>query len=271
MDKVLRERAITAFFFVIIVLAALLSGNQATIVFLSLILMLSTYEIGKMSLKKGKIIRVIALINLLVFYILNYFHYTDVLFYICLAGVGVHIYLLFNVFKNNVSRLHFFSKNLLFVYPLFAFLSIIPVFQSSNEAHYLLLILLLLIWVCDTAAYLTGRKFGKRKLFERVSPKKTWEGFFGSLLFTPLLSLLIPVLFANVFEIMTPFAWVLTGIMVAIFGTLGDLYQSQIKRIYGVKDSGKIMPGHGGIWDRFDSFIFLLPFYSLLLTISMDL
>jgi phosphatidate cytidylyltransferase len=270
MDKVLKERAITAFFFVIIVLAALLSGNQSTIIFVGIILMLSTYEIARMSIKKGKVIRIIALLNLVIFYLLNYWEHPQLFFYIATGAVIIHLYLLYNVFKNNVGNLHFFSKNLLFLYPLLAFLSYVPVFQNSENAHYLLLILLLLIWVCDTAAYLTGRKLGKKKLFERVSPKKTVEGFFGSLLFTPLLSLFIPVLFPGIFEIMTPFSWVMTGLMVAIFGTLGDLYQSQIKRIYGVKDSGKIMPGHGGIWDRFDSFIFLLPFYSLILQITMD-
>ena len=270
MDQVLRERAVTAFFFVLIVLFALLSGNQSTTIFLSIVLMLSTYEIGRMSIKKGKILRFFAVFNLITLFLMTYYHNITLYLYITLLAVATHFFLIFQVFKSNITKLQYFSKNLLFLYPLLAFLSFIPVLQNNEKAHLMLLVLLLLIWVCDSAAYLVGRKLGKRKLFERVSPKKTMEGFFGSLLFTPLFALLVPVFFTDIFDLLTPFSWILVGLMVAVFGTLGDLYQSQVKRIYGVKDSGKIMPGHGGIWDRFDSFIFLLPFYSLLLQIVLD-
>jgi phosphatidate cytidylyltransferase len=261
LDKVLRQRAVTALIFVSIVVATLLSGKLGTTIFLALVLMLTTYEISKMSVKKGVIARFSATVNLFILVLCMYTIKGEVYFYISLSAILLHLVFSYFVFKSKISELTFSTKYLWLAYPLLAFLSFIPILQSIDKANFLLLILLLLIWVCDTAAYLVGRKLGKRKLFERVSPKKTWEGAYGSLIFTPLLAMLVPLIFVDVFDL-TSIDWAIIGVGVAILGTMGDLYQSQIKRIFEVKDSGKIMPGHGGIWDRFDSFVFLLPFYS---------
>lgn len=121
--------------------------------------------------------------------------------------------------------------------------------------------LLLLIWTNDTMAYFVGSKLGRRKLFERISPKKTWEGTIGggicAVLVAWLLSLYIPDF--------TRTQWLALAVVAAIFGTLGDLVESMLKRSVGVKDSGNLLPGHGGLLDRFDAFIFTLPFYWLTL------
>lgn len=120
----------------------------------------------------------------------------------------------------------------------------------------------ILIWVYDTGAYLSGKFFGKHKLFERISPKKTWEGVIGG----GLISLTIAV-FVNAyfFPVLDQLQWAIVSIIIVAFGTLGDLIESLVKRNAHVKDSGNIMPGHGGMLDRFDSALFAAPFYWLFL------
>ena len=118
--------------------------------------------------------------------------------------------------------------------------------------------LFLLLWANDTFAYLTGRMFGKTKLIERVSPNKTWEGTIGGIVFT------IGVGFLFAFVIPTsypPLFWIVSAIIVAPCAIVGDLLESLLKRSLNIKDSGTIMPGHGGILDRFDSTLFTIPFF----------
>jgi len=116
--------------------------------------------------------------------------------------------------------------------------------------------LLVLVWTNDTLAYLVGSRFGKTKLFERISPKKTWEGTIGGILGTIGmawgLSQYVPDF--------SPAQWLTLSVVVSIFGTLGDLVESMLKRSAGAKDSGALFPGHGGFLDRFDAFLFMLPF-----------
>ncbi|HRI59733.1 MAG TPA: phosphatidate cytidylyltransferase, partial [Saprospiraceae bacterium] len=121
--------------------------------------------------------------------------------------------------------------------------------------------LLLLIWTNDTMAYFVGSQLGKRKLFERISPKKTWEGTIGGGLCTVLIAWGLSFLIKD----FTVTQWLALGAVAAVFGTLGDLVESMLKRSVGVKDSGNLLPGHGGLLDRFDAFIFALPFYWLTL------
>ena len=117
----------------------------------------------------------------------------------------------------------------------------------------------ILIWTNDTFAYIVGKSVGKTKLFESISPKKTIEGFIGGVIFAIIASVII----AKYYVQMPVYFWIIIAILVGIFGTIGDLVESKFKRIAGVKDSGKIMPGHGGILDRLDSVIFVAPYVFL--------
>ena len=144
----------------------------------------------------------------------------------------------------------------------FVFLLLIANYQEQFTPQ-LLLGGFILIWVNDSAAYFVGKNFGKQKLFPSVSPKKTVEGFLGGLFFACVSSYFI----ATYTETLGFTSWLILAIIVSVLGTLGDLIESKFKRQAGVKDSGVIMPGHGGLLDRLDSIIFAAPFIYLFLRI----
>lgn len=114
---------------------------------------------------------------------------------------------------------------------------------------------LYILWASDTGAYLAGRGFGKFKLFERISPKKTWEGSIGGLILSMITAFILSSYYA-----MPGLNWYIIAGLIVVAGTLGDLTESMFKRSIGVKDSGNIMPGHGGFLDRFDGLLLSIPF-----------
>jgi phosphatidate cytidylyltransferase len=131
-----------------------------------------------------------------------------------------------------------------------------PEMNYGFPSNSLLIGFFIIIWGNDTFAYLSGMAFGKHKLFERISPKKTWEGAIGGALFAIIASIVFSVFYPE----LNPFEWIGFAMIIIIFGTFGDLFESMIKRSFGLKDSGNIMPGHGGILDRFDSILMAVPF-----------
>lgn len=131
----------------------------------------------------------------------------------------------------------------------------------SNQTGQLLPLLgslFVLVWTNDTFAYITGRVLGRTKLFERISPNKTWEGTIGGIVFTCLVGFLFSIHSAN-FE--DTLFWIVGGFVVALGSIFGDLIESLFKRSLNIKDSGTLLPGHGGILDRFDAVIFATPFF----------
>jgi phosphatidate cytidylyltransferase len=125
----------------------------------------------------------------------------------------------------------------------------------------LLLGFFLILWIYDSGAYIFGSLFGKHKMLERVSPKKSWEGFAGG----TLVGLLIAYIISASFTEFSTFIWLLIGITIVIAGTAGDLIESMFKRNAGIKDSGNILPGHGGILDRFDAVLIAAPVVYILI------
>lgn len=123
----------------------------------------------------------------------------------------------------------------------------------------LALTMFVMIWLNDTGAYIVGCSIGRHKLFPRISPKKSWEGFFGGMLFAVVCGLVVHYLFGSWTVGMSVTALCCYGVIVSAFATWGDLVESMVKRAVGAKDSGKIMPGHGGILDRIDSLLLVAP------------
>ena len=144
----------------------------------------------------------------------------------------------------------------------FVFLILIANYYETYNSK-ILLGSFILVWVNDSFAYLVGKNFGKQKLFEKISPKKTVEGFLGGLFFSCVASYFI----TTFTETLDFTSWLILSIIISVFGTLGDLIESKFKRQANVKDSGIIMPGHGGLLDRLDSIIFAAPFIYLFLRI----
>jgi len=126
---------------------------------------------------------------------------------------------------------------------------------DGKYAPEILLGFFVLLWVNDSFAYLTGIMFGRHRLFERISPKKSWEGFIGGLICTIALSLLV----ARWFPILPFYHWMAVAAIIVVFGVYGDLIESLLKRSLNIKDSGRFLPGHGGILDRFDSVLLAAP------------
>ncbi|MBO4442416.1 MAG: phosphatidate cytidylyltransferase [Bacteroidaceae bacterium] len=119
--------------------------------------------------------------------------------------------------------------------------------------------LFVFLWCNDVGAYCTGCTIGKHKLFERISPKKTWEGSIGGAVFTMIAAFLLHTFLPDWYSFMPVWVWIGMALVVVVFGTWGDLIESLMKREMGIKDSGKILPGHGGMLDRFDSALLAIP------------
>lgn len=149
-------------------------------------------------------------------------------------------------------------------------LGLMSMYYTLADGKALLMIMFVMIWLNDTGAFLVGSMIGKHKLFPRISPKKSWEGFVGGVVFAILAGILGKILLPVYFESITLVGLAGLGLVVGIFATWGDLAESLIKRTLGVKDSGNILPGHGGILDRIDSLLLVVP-ASLLYLIAMAL
>jgi phosphatidate cytidylyltransferase len=138
----------------------------------------------------------------------------------------------------------------------FALLTVLAFIENQTYSYQKVLGCLFLLWASDTGAYFAGTKFGKTKLFERVSPKKSWEGTLGGLVSSMLVAFILSIYFTDL-EVSE---WFVIGIIIVVAGTYGDLVESLFKRSIQIKDSGSIIPGHGGFLDRFDGLLLSIPF-----------
>jgi len=145
----------------------------------------------------------------------------------------------------------------MFPYSAFSRTGLQPLFSFNNWEFSpgILIGFFLLLWSNDTGAYLVGSAIGKHRMMERISPKKSWEGFFGGLLLT----LIVARLLSGLLGVVDVKGWMIIAVIITVAGTYGDLIESMLKRSVGFKDSGNIMPGHGGFLDRFDSVVIAFP------------
>lgn len=188
--------------------------------------------------------------------------------YIILTLLAPVILLVFELFRKSiqpVSTIALLQFGLIYISIPFALLNLI--FARSDfftgNFPWILTGLFVVIWVNDTFAYLIGILMGKHKLFERISPKKTWEGTLGGLFF----SLIAGFLFHYFSNTLNLWQWIALSGLIAVAGDLGDLIESMMKRSFNIKDSGNFLPGHGGLLDRFDSLLIASPVAAIFLTL----
>lgn len=265
--KNLASRIVTGTVFVAVLIGGILYDQYSFLLVFSLITILTSYEfyglLNKTKITQANCSVVLNTLGSLLLFFSGYVtfsgNYNDFPAFVIYIGYFLVLFAseLFLKKKNPLHSLAYSALGQLYVALPFCLLSFLAFsYNSGNEYHYALVFaLFLFIWVNDSFAYLTGSILGKHRMFERVSPKKSWEGFIGGAVFT----IAVAVLYAQYHPLLSLFAWVGFAIILIVFGTLGDLIESLFKRTLGVKDSGKLLPGHGGILDRLDSVIFAIP------------
>ena len=258
------QRAITGILFVVIMGAALIFGPITYAILMTTIIVLSTLEFCKILCVSGyqPHTHLAIVVNVLAFVMGFFICYSGVDSRILLSLVGlIWVIFLFELFGKNQSPALVIANTLIciiYVGMPFALFNLL-VFKGDTYDFWPIICLFSLAWINDTGAYLCGITMGRHKLYERISPKKTIEGFVGGVVFTVVGSWLIHYLSGT--EL-----WfcILCGLIVSILGTCGDLIESMFKRSVNIKDSGNVLPGHGGILDRFDAIMFSAPLVSLL-------
>lgn len=276
----MKTRAITGFFFVIVMVASNLLGQYVFSAFYLVLSLFCLYEFyglvkqhtAQPNIAMGLLNGVLLFAAFTLIAWANHYSLPDLhnhlgyslLFIVPLTLGGIFITELFRNIENPFNNIAFTIIGIILTIVPFIFFQAIAYLHGDFNFHYPLAFLIML-WGNDTGAYLSGRAFGKHKLFERHSPKKTWEGFIGGVLISAGIALII----SHFYTEMPWFQWVIMAVIIGTFGTMGDLVESMFKRSINVKDSGGILPGHGGLLDRFDGLFIAVPVvYTYLYLIS---
>ncbi len=252
-------RALSGAVYVLLLIGATLYSPYSFLLLFGVLLLFSVVEFCKLIHLKPIAPIIIATIVYILFNLNNSVKTNEIL--LLIASLLVSFRCLYFLFEKHSKALDQNSKYVFLIgyllLPIIIFTKIPFLFNTYHPE--IIISILVIIWTNDTFAYLVGMSIGKNKLFERVSPKKTIEGFIGGVLFACISGVLLAYFYLNASII----HWLIIALLTGIFGTLGDLIESKFKRIAGVKDSGTIMPGHGGFLDRLDSIIFVAPFIYL--------
>lgn len=267
MKSNLLQRSITGVIFVAVLVGCILGGPISFTILFALISALTINEFGNIVGRNGEIqINKPICILAGVFLFLG-FGYNGVVpgsVEIFIPYLFLIMYLLISELykkkKNPVSNWAYAMMSQMYIALSFAMLNVLAYHTdgTASVSQYnpiLPLSIFIFNWVNDTGAYCTGMLFGKHRLFERISPKKSWEGSIGGAAFSTVAALIM----AHFFPFMGTGTWIGLGLVTVIFGTWGDLTESLLKRTLGIKDSGNILPGHGGMLDRFDSTLMAVP------------
>lgn len=257
--KELIVRAISGVFYISIIVFAMFASREWFLVLFFLLGLITIYEFQKLVKLKSYISYL--LFALLMFFLSYRDFDTDGIYLFALLSIFVNLILLKDLLFERKIPMFADKKYVTLIFYLisgFVFLTLIP---RRIEGDWIVIGLFILIWANDSFAYLIGKNFGKHKLLERISPKKTVEGLIGGFAGSVLAGFLI----FHYTRSLNLQSWLIMSVAVSVFGTIGDLIQSKFKRQAGVKDSGSLMPGHGGIYDRLDSVIYISPLiYALL-------
>jgi len=258
----MKTRAVTSFFFVITILLSVFMGHYVFSAFYLLLSVFCLREFYRIFRKSGmKPNMQSGILNCIVVYIIlgliayqNSLFYHKLIFLLTLTISALFIQELFRKSETPFGNIALTLGGLVYVCLPFTFFHALAFIQGDFNFHYPLAFMLLL-WGNDTGAYLFGIKFGRTKLFEKHSPKKTWEGFFGGVFTSGLVAGIISYFYKD----LPWYHWLIVSVLICVFGTMGDLIESMFKRSIHVKDSGEILPGHGGLLDRFDGLLIAAP------------
>lgn len=268
-------RTLTGAIYVIVVLVGILSGKFISSALFLLVLIFTLNEFYRLC-KNGEIkpqvipgITISVLIYTILFLVNHHFIGNKILLAIIPMLILIPIIEIVRNKSNPVQNIAFTILGIVYVaIPFSVFNSILIPYFNRPELYTpeLLIGLMIIIWSSDSGAYIFGRLLGKHKLIERISPNKTWEGAIGG----TILSILISILYFHFFKSFNIAQVVLISFFTIVAGTYGDLAESMIKRNFNVKDSGKVLPGHGGLLDRFDSMLFAAPVYFVFIYLILN-
>ena len=291
------KRSLSGAVYIILLIASILYSTESFILLFGVFLVIAAYEFCALVQLKKIIPLLLVFVSYTVIALLSYYRLETEWYLneslgintrldvdiqllntiLLLITLFVSIKCIVFLFDDKVQSITTVSKYLYLVgYIILPFVFITKISFGIKDYNPKIIIgLFIIIWTNDTFAYIVGKSIGKTKLFERISPKKTIEGFVGGVVFAVLAGYLISKLYIKPnpsFSDKSILIWTIIALLAGVFGTIGDLIESKFKRIAGVKDSGKIMPGHGGILDRLDSVIFVAPivflFYQILNYVS---
>ena len=266
------QRAITGIIFVGVLIGCILGGPISFTLLFALITALTIHEFGVIISKQPDVEinkPICMLAGVFLFFGFAYLGVMPGQTEILIPYLFLIIYLLVSELylkkKNPLNNWAYAMMSQIYIALSFAMLNVLANHSIGNEGELsnyqvqynpiLPLSIFIFTWINDTGAYCTGMLFGKHRLFERISPKKSWEGSIGGGVF----SIIAAIVMAHYFPFMPISIWIGLALTVVIFGTLGDLTESLLKRTIGIKDSGNILPGHGGMLDRFDSTLMAVP------------
>ena len=267
MNSNLIKRSVTGLLFVVILVGAIVSHPLAFVALFSLVSAYSTFELAGLLNNTGQVVINRAIASLASFYLFIAFagftyNLASAVVFIPYLGIILYLFVseLYLNRANPIGNLGATALTQIYIGLPFALINTLAF--VTNEAtleptyYYILpLSLFVFLWVSDSGAYLVGSLIGKRKLFERISPNKSWEGSIGGGVF----AVIAAVILSHFFTFLSVPQWIGFALIVVVFGTWGDLTESLMKRQLQIKDSGNILPGHGGFLDRFDSTILAIP------------
>ena len=255
-------RTLSGFFFVVLILGSLLLHQLAFLGVFAVIAGWSVHEFHKLTNHQQDVTvnSWIGVIGAVIMFSSSFLYASGIIRYPIFSVYGLYVVfvLISELFLKKPNPFHnwaYFILGQIFIALPFSLLPFVAFIDHSIYKPLILIAVFVTIWVNDSFAYLFGITLGKHRLFERVSPKKSWEGFFGG----ALAALVSGYVFSRFIPEISLIQWFIFSEIVVIFGTFGDLIESLMKRTVQVKDSGNAIPGHGGLLDRFDSMLLAAP------------
>lgn len=264
----LTQRLITAFFGAAVIVASILYGPWTYFALFFFICLVTLREFYALAGLDGMVVQktfgtfsglVIFSLSFLIEYDKISYRYYFLIFPLVSCVYMIKLYKKFE--RKPFTNIAYTFLGVFYVAVPFALLNI-ATFENHQYDYQIIFGCLFILWASDSGAYFAGTLFGKRKLFERISPKKSWEGFFGGAILAMLFAYGLPYFFSSIGHEPTirSWQWMVVGGLIVVGGTYGDLIESLLKRSIEIKDSGTALPGHGGFLDRFDGLLISAPF-----------